>query len=119
MRHVTVHYENRRRVGADRIERAVSQRDLAVIADEDVQAQQGDCVDDYVGKAEQLEIGGEQRGEPGNADNRDQREELAQAPAYFSVAAIRRISSGLCSPASGVPGIRCLPMASGPTSTGS
>src|SRR5688572_21172397 len=38
---------------------------------------------------------------------------------YRSVAAIRRISCGVCSPASGVPGIRCLPMASPPMSTGS
>ena len=38
---------------------------------------------------------------------------------YLSVAAIRRISSGVRSPASGVPGIRYRPMASPPISTGS
>jgi LEA14-like dessication related protein len=37
----------------------------------------------------------------------------------FSVAAIERISSGVCSPASGVPGIRYLPISSPPTTTGS
>jgi len=41
------------------------------------------------------------------------------ASAYFRVAAICRICSGVCSPASGVPGIRYLPMASGPITTGS
>ncbi len=44
----------------------------------------------------------------------------ARAPqAGFSVAAILRISSGLCSPASGVPGMRYWPMTRPPTSTGS
>ena len=37
----------------------------------------------------------------------------------FSVAAIFRISSGACSPASAVPGMRYWPIASPPTSTGS
>lgn len=38
---------------------------------------------------------------------------------YFSVAAMRRISAGECSPESGVPGIRYFPIASPPTGTGS
>ena len=38
---------------------------------------------------------------------------------YFSVAAMRRISAGGCSPASAVPGMRCLPIASPPIGTGS
>jgi len=38
---------------------------------------------------------------------------------HFRVAAIFRICSGVCSPASGVPGIKYLPMASEPITTGS
>ena len=38
---------------------------------------------------------------------------------YFSVTAMRRISAGECSPASGVPGIRYFPIVSPPIRTGS
>lgn len=38
---------------------------------------------------------------------------------YFSVLSIRLISSDECSPASSVPGIKCLPISRSPTSTGS
>ena len=105
----------------------MTERDLAIVADEDVQPEERDRVDENVREPEEFEVGSEKRRESGD---RREREQAADSPVrepseqkatrpYFSVAAIRRVSSGVCSPASGVPGIRYLPIASGPISTGS
>jgi len=53
--------QDRRGIGADGVKRAMAQGNLAVVADQDVQAEQGDGVDQDIGELEELEIAREQR----------------------------------------------------------
>ena len=72
VRQAGVHDQQRRHIGANGVEGAVAQRDLAVVADQDVHAQQRHRVDQHVGQPEELEIGDEQRHGRGGGQQRQQ-----------------------------------------------
>jgi hypothetical protein len=77
MREAGVNDEGCARIGADRIEGTMTKGNLAAIADEDVQPEERDRVDENVREPEELEIGAEKRGE---SSDRREGEQPADSP---------------------------------------
>ncbi len=61
VRHAEPVHQDRRDVGADRVERAVAERDLAVVAGQDVEAEQRDRVDQHQRELERAVVADQER----------------------------------------------------------
>src|SRR5207245_2107737 len=71
VRHAPPVDHDRGRVGAERVEGAVAERDLAVEARQDVEAEQRDRVDEDLGELEQAEVAQQERQRAGDRDRRE------------------------------------------------